>query len=69
MIERRLHFELRHQAQSAKPTTASVRPNYAALLMSASTVIVTVNALLDRWTYAHPAPARPMSPISSPGQY
>jgi len=37
--------------------------------MSASTVIVTVNALLlNRWTYVHPAPARPMTPTASSGQ-
>ena len=47
-----------------------LRPEWAALLMSASTVIVTVNALLlNRWTYPYPAPARPMTPAASPGQH
>ena len=46
-----------------------LRPEWAALLMSASTVIVTVNALLlNRWTYAHPVPAPPMKPTAFPGQ-
>jgi len=42
-----------------------LRPEWAALLMSASTVIVTVNALLNRWRYAHPAP---VTPTASSGQ-
>ena len=42
-----------------------LRPEWAALLMSASTVVVTVNALLlSCWTYVHPAPARPMTPTA-----
>ena len=46
-----------------------LRPEWAALLMSASTVIVTVNALLlNRWRYPHLALTPPMSPISSPDQ-